>query len=232
MRLTDTEQSNHLNSAERLNLKTLEWQPLSPMHKPRAFATGLVHKGKFYVVGGQPLDHSAEIYNPTSNTWKLLNSFVPKEADGFAVTSMCGRFLMLLTWSDQLGIKLWLLRESVNRFNRVNPNPANPAHPAMSTRWRLLGYFPNCEVERARFRQHGARMVQVGKEVWILVGESDPICKVDGPFGTCGWPIFPAPGFLPNRGHELERKGHIWAFSFLLGGGGRVSWRQIPVYKI
>ncbi|ONI00236.1 hypothetical protein PRUPE_6G077500 [Prunus persica] len=207
--------SSYLNSVERLNLKTWEWQSLQNMQEPRAFADGFTHKGRFFVVGGSAtLKHSAEIYNPSTNSWVCLKSFVPKEADGFTAASLNGR-LMLLTWSDQLGVKLWLWTVLVN--------------PNLICRCRLISFFPNQIVERPRLKSHGAKMVQVGgKEVWVLVGESDRFClQVDG---SNALPVFPAPMFRPGDGHEAVQKGHIYAFSFTDGVG--LSWRKIPVYSI
>ncbi|KAK9279243.1 hypothetical protein L1049_012921 [Liquidambar formosana] len=137
----DVEPSTYLNSAERLNLKTWEWQALPPMQTTRAFATGLSHRGGFFVVGGGNLRHSAEIYHPDSNSWLSLKSFVPKEAKGFSVASVQGR-LVILTWSDQLGVKLWLWTVLVN--------------PILIAGWRLISFFPNHDVERVRLRKHGA----------------------------------------------------------------------------
>lgn len=211
----DIDPSSYLSSVERLNLKTWEWQSLQNMQEPRAFADGFTHKGRFFVVGGSAtLKHSAEIYNPSTNSWVCLKSFVPKEADGFTAASLNGR-LMLLTWSDQLGVKLWLWTVLVN--------------PNLICRCRLISFFPNQIVERPRLKSHGAKMVQVGgKEVWVLVGESDRFClQVDG---SNAWPVFPAPMFRPGDGHEAVQKGHIYAFSFTDGVG--LSWRKIPVYSI
>lgn len=163
-------------------------------------------------MGGGNLRHSAEIYHPDSNSWLLLKSFVPKEAKGFSIASVQGR-LVILTWSDQLGVKLWMWTVLAN--------------PIVIAGWRLISFFPNHDVERVRLRKHGARMVQVGKEVWVMVGENESICQVDG---SCVWPVFPAPVFRPGDGHEVVRKGHIYGFSFR--DGGRLSWRQIPVYSI
>ncbi|KAB2606893.1 influenza virus NS1A-binding protein-like protein [Pyrus ussuriensis x Pyrus communis] len=73
--------SSYLNSAERLNLKTWKWQALQNMQNPPAFASGFTHKGRFFVVGGsKALEYSAENYNPSTNSWVFLKSFVPKEA--------------------------------------------------------------------------------------------------------------------------------------------------------
>lgn len=184
------------------------------MQNPRAFATGIAHRGKFYVVGGcATIKQSAEIYNPASNSWKFLKSFVPKEADGFAVASLHG-WLVMLTWSDRLGVKLWLLLELL-------------ANPQLIGQWRLISFFPNQNVERVRLRQHGARMMKVGKEVWVLVEENDRVCQVGG---MCAWPVFPAPMFRPRDGLGVEQKGHVYGFSFI--NGVRPSWRRIPVYSI
>ncbi|KAJ0084191.1 hypothetical protein Patl1_30918 [Pistacia atlantica] len=201
-----------LRGALPLNLKTWEWQALPPMHIPRAFGTGLALNNKFCIVGGgTTLKRSAEIYDPSKNSWQLLESFVPKEADGFAVASLNSR-LLLLTWSNWLGVKLWMWNKLIN----LNIGG-----------WRLISFFPNQQVERLRVRQYGARMVRVGKEVWVSVGENESVCQVDG---GSAWPVFPAPMFRPDDGHEIVQKGHIYAFHFT--AGGRISWRQIPVYSI
>ncbi|KAJ0021424.1 hypothetical protein Pint_32374 [Pistacia integerrima] len=209
---SDVEPAEYLNLAEKLNLKTWEWQSLPPMHIPRAFGTGLALNNKFCIVGGgTTLKRSAEIYDPSKNSWQLLESFVPKEADGFAVASLNSR-LLLLTWSNWLGVKLWMWNKLIN----LNIGG-----------WRLISFFPNQQVERLRVRQYGARMVRVGKEVWVLVGENESVCQVDG---GSAWPVFPAPMFRPDKGLEIVQKGHIYAFHFT--AGGRISWRQIPVYSI
>ncbi|KAM5583660.1 hypothetical protein ABKV19_003505 [Rosa sericea] len=211
----DTSPSSQLNSAERLNLKTWQWEALQNMPNPRAFASGIAHGGRFFVVGGgnnAALKHSAEIYNPSNNSWGSLKSFVPQEADGFTATSLNGR-LMILTWSDQLGVKLWMYTVITR--------------PILIYNCRRIGFLPNQIVERPRLKAHGARMVPVGgKEVWVLVGENERIFQVDG---SSAWPVFPAPMYKPGEGHEVVSKGHIYAFSF---HGVRISWRQIPVYSV
>lgn len=156
------------------------------MQNPRALASGFTHKGRFFVVGGsKALEYSAKIYNPSTNSWVFLKSFVPKEAEGFTIASLNG-WLMILTWSDQLGVKLWLWTVLGN-----NPNSI--------CRCRLIGFLPNQIIERSRIKAHGARMVPVGrKEVWVFVGEREKLwLEVDG---SNAWPVFPAPAFRPGNG--------------------------------
>ncbi|KAH7542453.1 hypothetical protein FEM48_Zijuj02G0075500 [Ziziphus jujuba var. spinosa] len=191
-----SEPPTYLNSAERLNLKTWEWQTLPNMQNSRAYATGVAYKHKFYVVGGSAdMKHSAEIYSPSSNSWLFVRSFVPKEAEGFAVASLGGR-LLILTWSGWLGVKLW------QWTILVNPNICG---------CRLISFFPDQLVERDRLKQHGARMVQIGEEIWVMVDENDRISQVGG---SCAWPVFPAPMFRPSDGLETVQKGYIYAFTF------------------
>ncbi|WRX35347.1 hypothetical protein QQP08_027834 [Theobroma cacao] len=185
----------------------------SSMHKPRAFATGITHNNKFYVIGGGAiLKNSAEIHDPSSNSWQFLTSFVPKEANGFAVSSLKTRLLML-TWSDQLGIKLWLWIEMAN--------------PYLIGGWRLISCFPNQQIERGRLREHGARMVRVGQGLLIIAGDRHGPCQVDG---MSAWPVLPPPMFMPRDGCEVVLKGYIYAFSFQ--SGIRINWRKISVYSI
>ncbi|XP_059660744.1 uncharacterized protein LOC132307097 [Cornus florida] len=205
--LTHAEPSAYLNSAKRLNLKTREWQALPSMQKARAFATGLAHRGKFYVFGGATPKDSAEIYNPLSNTWLPLNSFLREEAEGFAVTTMLGN-LVILTWSDRLGIKLWLRVGENNEDLEIG-------------NWKMVCFFPNTEVERSQFRRHGATMVRLGKEVLVLVGGLGTcVWRVDAPVE---WPIFPAPNFRPGVEHEVVHGGHIHAFT--IQDDGTLGWR-------
>lgn len=213
MAAAGVEPSEYLDLAEKLNLKTWQWKALPPMHTPRAFGTGVALNNKFCVVGGgATLKRSAEIYDPRKDSWELLESFVPKEADGFAVASLNSR-LVMLTWSDRLGVKLWMWNKLIN---------------IDTGGWGLISFFPNQQVERLRVRQYGAKMVRVGKELWVLIGENEEgIFQVDG--GGV-WPVFPPPMFRPEDGHEIVQKDHVYAFHF--PAGGRISWRQIPVYSI
>lgn len=182
------------------------------MQNSRAYATGVAYKHKFYVVGGSAdMKHSAEIYSPSSNSWLFVRSFVPKEAEGFAVASLGGR-LLILTWSGWLGVKLW------QWTILVNPNICG---------CRLISFFPDQLVERDRLKQHGARMVQIGEEIWVMVDENDRISQVGG---SCAWPVFPAPMFRPSDGLETVQKGYIYAFTFR--DGLRISWRKIPIFSI
>ncbi|XP_059660745.1 F-box/kelch-repeat protein At1g74510-like [Cornus florida] len=184
------------------NLSTGEWQALPSMQKARAFATGIAHKGKFYVFGGATPKHSAEIYDPLSNTWLSIDSFVPEEADGFAVTSTFMN-LVILTWSDRLGLKLWL---RVEKSNEALENGT----------WTIVSDLPNNEeVDRLRFRHHGAKMVKLGNEVCVLMGETDCVWRVGGPVA---WPIFPSPNFCPGGGHEVVHDGETYAFSIQADG--------------
>ncbi|KAB2606898.1 influenza virus NS1A-binding protein-like protein [Pyrus ussuriensis x Pyrus communis] len=150
--------SSYLNSAERLNLKTWKWQALQNMF--------------FVVVGSKALEYSAEIYNPSTNSWVFLKSFHN------------GR-LMILTWSDLLGVKLWLWTVLAN-----NPNSI--------CRCRLIGFIPNQIIERPQIKAQGRGWEQF----WL---------EVDG---SNAWPVFPAPAFRPGNGNEIVKKGHIYAFSF------------------
>lgn len=206
---------SHLNSVERLNLKTWQWEALKNMPNRRAFAYGIAHKDRFFVVGGgsnAALKHSAEMYNPSNNSWRSLESFVPQDAEGCSATSL-NQLLLMLTWSDRLGVRLWVC-DVITK-------------PVFVCNHRLLGLLPNQIAERPRLKAHGARMVPVGgKEVWVLVGENERVFRVDG---SCAWPVFPPPMYKPNERHEVVSKGYICAFSFL---GGRINWRQIPVYSV
>lgn len=183
------------------------------MQNFRAYATGLAYKHSFYVVGGSAdMKHSAEIYSPSSNSWLFVRSFVPEEAEGFAVASLSGHFL-ILTWSNWLGVKLWQWTVL------ANPNPICTC--------RLISFFPDQLVERDRLKQYGARMVQIGEEVWVMVDEDDGVNQVGG---SCAWPVFPAPMFRPSDGHEVVQKGYIYAFTFR--DGLNISWRKIPIFSI
>ena len=69
--------------------------------------------------------------------------------------------MVILTWSDQLGVKLW-------RWTVLSNNPNSIC------RFRLIGFLPNQIIERSRIKEHGARMVPVGgKEAWVFVGERE-----------------------------------------------------------
>ena len=199
----DIDPSYYLNSAEQLNLKTWQWEALPNMRHSRAFSSGISHKGWFLVVGGcrdSNLKHSVEIFNPRNKSWVFRNSFVPQEADSFTATSFNGN-LMVLTWSDQLGVKLWHYRNAA-----VNPTLILMFHRS------LISYLPCQKVEMRRvIKEHGARMISVrGQEVWLLVGENERICQVDR---SCDWSVFPAPVYRPSEGHEVLNKGYVYAFS-------------------
>ncbi|GAB4824401.1 hypothetical protein Ancab_007288 [Ancistrocladus abbreviatus] len=205
------QQATPLNSAQRLNLKKLKWKSLPPMLKARTHASGVAHGGKFYVIGDGNFDRSAEVYNTTTKSWQQIARFVPKEADGYAVTSN-NEHIVLLTWSDYLGVKLW-------RWGGTG-------HP-LGPRWQLLRWLQSSKVYRDRLHQHGARMVQFGKEILILVGLTDGLCWVGG---SCTLPVLPPPWFRPRDAQQVLHYEHVDAVS--LRAGGRSACRQIPVYKI
>lgn len=199
-----------LHSAERLDLRTGEWQNLPNMQVVRMFAAGVAHRGKFYVVGGG--DRSAEVYDPAIKKWHFIGSFVPKEADGFALGSLDGHLLML-TWSDRFGSRIWLWLGFGN---------------GTIGRWRLIGFLPDqMEASRARLKQNGARLARVGRELWVVEKASRHEWHIDG---VCAWPTLPGPTFWPGEGQEVVAKGCIYAFSIEFGA--RLIWRSIPVYSL
>lgn len=207
---------DYLNSAERLNLETGQWEVLPPMHKERSSAKGIAFQGKFYVIGGRDDDrYSAEIYDPQSKEWKFIKYFLPSEFDGYAISSMNNPVLMLLlTWSDLVGAKLWAWKGLSKR--------------SMMGNWVFYGFHPD-PVERHKFKQHGVRLVKVGLEIWILPGDES---ESDFDFYVnegCAWPTFPGPTFMPSAGRSVKQNGHIYAFS---GSIRAMSWRKVSVYSI
>ncbi|MCO5586693.1 hypothetical protein L7F22_040635 [Adiantum nelumboides] len=65
-----------LNSAERYNSDTGEWERLPPMCKARHKCSGFFMDGKFYVIGGRDANHqpimSGEEYNPVTGLWRKI----------------------------------------------------------------------------------------------------------------------------------------------------------------
>ena len=65
-----------LNSAERYNSLSGQWEPLPPMSVPRQKCSGFYMDGKFYVIGGKDANHqpimSGEEYNPLTMTWRTI----------------------------------------------------------------------------------------------------------------------------------------------------------------
>jgi hypothetical protein len=68
-----------LTSTEVYSVDTDQWAPLAPMNQERDEATGLCFEGNFYVVSGYSTSaqgqftQSAEVYNPSLNSWSLLD---------------------------------------------------------------------------------------------------------------------------------------------------------------
>jgi hypothetical protein len=68
-----------LTSAKVYSVDTDQWAPLAPMNQERDEATGLCFEGNFYVVSGYSTSaqgqftQSAEVYNPSTNSWSLLD---------------------------------------------------------------------------------------------------------------------------------------------------------------
>ncbi|KAL5710829.1 hypothetical protein ACHQM5_021343 [Ranunculus cassubicifolius] len=222
---------NYLNSAERLNLETAEWEDLPAMKKARSSAKGIAYKGKFYVVGGANNDrHSAEIYDPTSNSWQFVRYFMPSSFDGYAISSMNNSLLILVTLENMVGVKVWMSM-GLNK-------------PSTMVEWGFIGYHPE-QVERQIYMKNGVRLVQVGTELWMLPCDEDEFgCSlhVDG---ASVWPTFPGPMFVPGQGCSVKENGHVHAFSssvvmeeIFVGGvylgthpRTRLSWRKVPVYS-
>lgn len=204
---------DYLNSAERLNFETGEWEVLPPMHRERSSAKGVAFQGKFYVIGGREDDrYSAEMYDPQSKEWKYIKYFLPSEFDGYAICSMNKPVVMLLmTWSGLVGIKLWLWK-GLSKGSAIG-------------NWGFFGYHPN-QVERHKFKHHGIRLVKVGNEMWILPGdESGRDFYVNEGYA---WPTFPAPTFMPSAKHSVKQNEHIYAFSVRIR---ILSWRKVSVYS-
>ncbi|KAI5062536.1 hypothetical protein GOP47_0023075 [Adiantum capillus-veneris] len=65
-----------LNSAERYNSATGEWEGLPPMCTARHKCSGFFMDGKFYVIGGRDANHqpimSGEEYNPVTGFWQQI----------------------------------------------------------------------------------------------------------------------------------------------------------------
>ncbi|KAH7284602.1 hypothetical protein KP509_34G061900 [Ceratopteris richardii] len=65
-----------LNSAERYNSLTGQWEYLPPMSVPRQKCSGFFMDGKFYVIGGKDANHqpimSGEEYNPSTGMWRTI----------------------------------------------------------------------------------------------------------------------------------------------------------------
>ncbi|KAH7434827.1 hypothetical protein KP509_06G036600 [Ceratopteris richardii] len=65
-----------LNSVERYNLTTGQWEMLPPMDTPRQKCSGFIMDGKFYVIGGKDGNHqpitSGEEYDPSTRSWRTI----------------------------------------------------------------------------------------------------------------------------------------------------------------
>ncbi|KAG0560275.1 hypothetical protein KC19_10G167700 [Ceratodon purpureus] len=76
-----------LKSAEVYSLDTDQWAPLAPMNQERDESTGLCFEGNFYAVSGYSTDsqgqftQSAEVYNPSTNSWTLLEGMWSLETE-------------------------------------------------------------------------------------------------------------------------------------------------------
>ncbi|KAK9755219.1 hypothetical protein RND81_01G010600 [Saponaria officinalis] len=199
-----------LQSAERLNLETLQWETLPKMQKPQAYATGIAHRGAFYCIGGENYEHSAQIYHPKHKKWFITKQFIPEEANGFSVGSVDGQ-MILLTWSNVLGVKLW----------RYNVRP-------VGLRWTVIQFYADTTVARSWLLHKGPRLVRIHRQLFIMTGVDDDFCWVDG---LGAWPVLPAPSFRVCDEGMLSQSGFIHAVKFTLPTYAP-SWRYYPVYNL
>jgi hypothetical protein len=76
-----------VKSAHCLDLTTLEWKTLSPMHLSRRFITSAVVNGRIYVMGGcGQMQHSSrhricERYDPDENQWRRVADMIAVRSD-------------------------------------------------------------------------------------------------------------------------------------------------------
>lgn len=117
-----------LKSAELYNVDKDEWTSVAPMNEERDESTGLCIEGSFCVVSGYAsnaqgqFNESAEVYNPSTNSWTLLEgmwSLGSRPPGPFAV--MLGRLYSLhgqSLWSFNNGT--WSIVEAIPD-SEVNP---------------------------------------------------------------------------------------------------------------
>ncbi|KAL6204591.1 hypothetical protein ACLB2K_021858 [Fragaria x ananassa] len=114
-------------SVERLNLKTWQWEALKNMPNRRAFAYGIAHKDRFFVVGdgsNAALKHSAEMYNPSNKSWRLLGLLPNQIAERPRLKAHGARMVPVV------GKEVWVLVGENERVFRVDGSCAWPVFPA------------------------------------------------------------------------------------------------------
>src|SRR5207247_7962214 len=82
--------------AEIYNLHTGAWTPIAPMNTARAAPVGLrLEDGRFMVIGGADENFnflaSAEIYDPSTNTWSLTAQMNDVSFEDFVAILLPGR---------------------------------------------------------------------------------------------------------------------------------------------
>lgn len=120
-----------LKSAEVYSVDTDQWAPLAPMNQERDESTGLCFEGNFYVVSGYSTNsqgqfaQSAEVYNPSTNSWTLLDGMWSLEAQ---TSRPAGPFAVMFG-------KLYTLNgQSLCRYN------------ASTGAWSVVESIPDSEV--------------------------------------------------------------------------------------
>lgn len=144
--------------------QTNTWTATRPMVKPRAFAQSVqLSDGRVLVVGGMALENaasskmtaSAEVYEPTSNTWMAVTALSqPRYAFGLVLLPD-GQVLAIGGTRDREND--WTADSFIHEIERYDPT---------TDRWRVVGQLPRPEAFAS------ATLLPDGR-VWVAGGQSD-----------------------------------------------------------
>eukprot|EP00250_Pteridium_aquilinum_P028040 c36500_g1_i1 orf=368-2536(-) len=162
-----------LNSAERYNSLTGEWEPLPPMSTSRHKCSGIFMDGKFYVIGGRDANHqpimSGEEYNPATGTWRTIPDmyFAPEvpRRDMYEPSPP-----LVAVVNNQL----YAVENSTNTLKLYNKQ---------NNTWRNLGYLP---VRADHHNGWGVAFKALGDRLFVM-GDMEGIaacCWRPGPNAT------------------------------------------------
>ncbi|KAH7294655.1 hypothetical protein KP509_27G011700 [Ceratopteris richardii] len=161
-----------LNSAERYNSTTGQWEMLPPMDTPRQKCSGFIMDGKFYVIGGKDGNHqpitSGEEYDPSTRSWRTIPNmyFIPEIARQRAFEPSPP---LVAVVNNQL-FAVENLTNTLKMYNK------------QSNTWRNLGFLP----VRADFRNGwGVAFKGLGDKLFVM-GDLEGIA-------ACCWQPGPNP---------------------------------------
>uniref|UniRef100_A0A0D6QSA0 F-box domain-containing protein n=1 Tax=Araucaria cunninghamii TaxID=56994 RepID=A0A0D6QSA0_ARACU len=206
-----------LSKAERLDLRSNQWETIPDMHYPHVLGKGFALDGRFFVLHflfvKRELCRSAEIFDPLTDQWTFVPDFLPNKVERFSMAVMKNELYML-------------------KWSAAEPSGSLMRYEKSTGEWICVDSVPDPDRKYSLKRQ----LCPVGSELWVLdCGHSESWCRCHHVWcETSCWHISEAPSYCPK---ELQSSRNLEPHAFIhackIGKESEAPvWRTIPIFRI